>query len=68
MHGAGVERIVTTQAWEMYSEWMKEVEKINFPELLQRNEEGDVVARALRLLPHEQPKMLTGANKENTKC
>lgn len=38
LHAAGVERIVTTQAWEMYSEWMKEVEKINFPELMAKTE------------------------------
>lgn len=68
MHGAGVERIVTTQAWEMYSEWMKEVEKINFPELLPKAEEGNAVMRALRLIPHDPPKMLTGASQENTEC
>ena len=31
--GAGVGRIVTTKAWEIYNEWMLEVEKIDFPEL-----------------------------------
>ena len=31
--GAGVGRIVTTRAWEIYNEWMLEVEKIDFPEL-----------------------------------
>lgn len=31
--GAGVGRIVTTRAWELYNEWMLEVEKIDFPEL-----------------------------------
>ena len=31
---AGVWRIVTPKAWELYAEWMKEVEKINFPELI----------------------------------
>ena len=30
---AGVGRVVTERAWEFYSEWMREVEKINFPEL-----------------------------------
>lgn len=31
--GAGVGRIVTARAWELYNEWMLEVEKIDFPEL-----------------------------------
>lgn len=31
---AGVGRIVTDRAWEIYTEWMREVEKINFPELM----------------------------------
>ena len=31
--GAGVGRIVTARAWEIYNEWMLEVEKIDFPEL-----------------------------------
>jgi hypothetical protein len=31
--GAGVGRIVTTRAWEIYNEWMLDVEKIDFPEL-----------------------------------
>lgn len=31
--GAGVGRIVTTRAWEIYNEWMLEAEKIDFPEL-----------------------------------
>ena len=31
---AGVGRIVTDYAWEIYAEWLKEVEKINFPELM----------------------------------
>ena len=31
--GAGVGRIVTTRAWEIYNEWMLEVEKIDFPAL-----------------------------------
>lgn len=30
---AGVNRIVTDRAWEIYGEWMREVEKINFPRL-----------------------------------
>ncbi len=38
MRAAGVRRIVTSRAWEMYSEWMKEVEKIDFPELKTRAE------------------------------
>ena len=35
---AGVWRIVTPKAWEMYGEWMKEVDKINFPELVAKLE------------------------------
>ena len=31
---AGVGRVVTERGWEIYTEWMREVEKINFPELL----------------------------------
>ena len=30
---AGVSRIVTERGWEIYNEWMREVEKINFPQL-----------------------------------
>lgn len=30
MTAAGVERIVTSHIWEIYSEWMKEAEKISF--------------------------------------
>lgn len=31
--GAGVGRIVTDRGWEIYNDWMREVEKINFPQL-----------------------------------
>ena len=37
---AGVWRIVTPKAWELYAEWMKEVEKINFPELIGKTGKG----------------------------
>ncbi len=30
---AGVGRIVSSHGWEIFSEWMKEIEKIDFPEL-----------------------------------
>ena len=30
---AGVGRIVTDRGWEIYNDWMREVEKINFPQL-----------------------------------
>lgn len=30
---AGVQRIVTERGWEIYHDWMREVEKINFPQL-----------------------------------
>lgn len=36
---AGVGRIVTDRAWEIYTEWLREVEKINFPELMSPQEE-----------------------------
>lgn len=65
MHGAGVERILTTQAWDMYLEWMKEVEKINFPELMLKVEKTEIKAEAekpavtaLRLPIREPQKML----------
>ena len=65
MHGAGVERILTTQGWEMYAEWMKEVEKINFPELTLKAEktegkgaEEKPIVTALRLPIREPQKML----------
>ena len=35
---AGVGRIVTDRAAEFYNEWMREVEKINFPELISPTE------------------------------
>lgn len=75
MHGAGVERILTTQGWEMYAEWMKEVEKINFPELtLQADKQGGErtddkpMVTPLRLPIREPQKMLSDGLKgtENT--
>ncbi len=33
LFAAGVGRIVTEKGWEIYTEWMREVEKIDFPEL-----------------------------------
>ncbi len=74
MHGAGVERILTTQGWEMYAEWMKEVEKINFPELTLKAEKTEVkgveekpIVTALRLPIREPQKMLADGvkNAEN---
>ena len=35
---AGVGRIVTDRAWEIYNEWLREIEKINFPELMTQTE------------------------------
>ena len=76
LHAAGVERVVTTKAESMHTEWMKEVEKINFPELMtptkavevKKTEAENVAARALRLLPQEPPKMLTdGSASANVK-
>ena len=75
MHGAGVERVVTTQAWEMFSEWMKEVEKINFPELMpkaetalqnKKTEQEKPIVTALRLpFPSFEPKKLIEACKKS---
>ncbi len=39
MVAAGVGRIVTEKGWEIYNEWMQEVDKIDFPELLCVKEE-----------------------------
>lgn len=73
MHGAGVQRIVTTQAWEMYSAWMKEVEKINFPELMSNAESVEIkqeiikkkaVAAPLWLPIREPQKRLEASVKE----
>lgn len=72
---AGVERILTTRAWEMFSEWMKEVEKINFPELMssaQKLSIGQIETekreiKPLRLPPCEPQKMLT-AGAEKAEC
>lgn len=33
MVAAGAQRIVTERAWEIYQDWLQEVEKINFPQL-----------------------------------
>ena len=41
---AGVGRIVTDRAWEIYTEWLREVEKINFPELMAPQEETPLYA------------------------
>lgn len=38
---AGVGRIVTDRAAEFYNEWMREVEKINFPELMEPTVKGE---------------------------
>ena len=75
MHGAGVERVVTAQAFEMFSEWMKEVEKINFPELMEKREEKSLnrqievqkpVVTALRLpFPLLEPQKLIEEGKKN---
>lgn len=75
MHGAGVERVVTAQAFEMFSEWMKEVEKINFPELMEKREEKNLnrqievqkpVVTALRLpFPLLEPQKLIEEGKKN---
>ena len=85
LHATGVERVVTTKTEAMHTEWMKEVEKINFPELMQtaptvptapivvtvptekerakKTETENLAARMLRLLPQEEPKMLTDGKK-----
>lgn len=76
LHAAGVERIVTAKAEEMHAEWMKEVEKINFPELMAAEKKGTVQSvaasqvaeqnaamKALRLLTQEPPKLLTDGKK-----
>ena len=85
LHAAGVERVVTTKTEAMHTEWMKEVEKINFPELMpaaptvptapivvtvptekeraKKTETENLAARMLRLLPQEEPKMLTDGKK-----
>ncbi len=44
LRAAGVARIVTSKAWDIYNEWMKEVEKINFPELMAKAEQKQLPA------------------------
>ncbi|MBQ5929334.1 MAG: hypothetical protein IIX02_00915, partial [Clostridia bacterium] len=60
---------------EMFSEWMKEVEKINFPELMEKREEKSLnrqievqkpVVTALRLpFPLLEPQKLIEEGKKN---
>ena len=55
--GAGVGRIVTTRAWEIYNEWMLEVEKIDFPELT-----GEVDPQILEKAQEEEKSLLLPPN------
>ena len=55
--GAGVGRIVTARAWELYNEWMLEVEKIDFPELTE-----EVDPRILEKTQEEEKPLLLPPN------
>ena len=55
--GAGVGRIVTARAWEIYNEWMLEVEKIDFPELT-----GEVDPQILEKTQEEEKPLLLPPN------
>ena len=55
--GAGVGRIVTARAWEIYNEWMLEVEKIDFPELT-----GEVDSQILEKTQEEEKPLLLPPN------
>lgn len=57
MVAAGAQRIVTERAWEIYQDWLQEVEKINFPQL-----NDSVVAS---VLPSENKQNDTTADKQS---
>lgn len=66
---AGVGRIVTDRAGEFYNEWMREVEKINFPELITPTEkiEKNPVLEALEKRVEKPLLPPIAANKEGEK-
>ncbi len=59
MVAAGVQRIVTERAWDIYQDWLQEVEKINFPQL-----NDSVVSN---VLPSENKQAGTMAEKQGAK-
>lgn len=70
----GVGRIVTSRGWEIFSEWMKEIEKIDFPELTAAQKPSEAlgtVKEAQVLLPppvQEKKEEKKPSNSETDYC
>ena len=71
LSGAGVGRIVTSHIWEIYSEWMKEAEKITIPPTQKKSEvtENKVVTKpSTPQTAAQPPKNLVGNPEMNYCC
>ena len=64
---AGVGRVVTERGWEIYTEWMREVEKINFPELLRPAPAKTVEQKPTEKTPPKSEELIKKAGEELTK-